>query len=225
MRAPRGYSTHDRQELGGTTVVGRLRPPPAGGGGRLHRSSAAAARPPPPRAAACLPASSERPPSGAHSGGGRLLLGRRPPRSLHRTGGRRRPPNSETGHVDSPTGRCPRAQIGRPQTWCAHRYCYNAPAPREKGGRRSVACGHARDFAQLLYPRFLFVCDTSRFGGNCVTPPDPTLPPYPSPLPAGNGGSAIPTPVRSRRGVAAHRCTDRCTQASCAGHARAAAGL
>jgi hypothetical protein len=43
----------------------------------------------------------------------------------------------------------------RPQTWCAHRYSYNAPAPREKRGRRSVACRHARDFAQPVYHGFL----------------------------------------------------------------------
>ena len=29
------------------------------------------------------------------------------------------------------------------------------PAPRKKRGRRSVACGRNRDFAQLLYHRFL----------------------------------------------------------------------
>jgi len=30
-----------------------------------------------------------------------------------------------------------------------------APAPRKKMGRRCVACGRNRDFAQLLYHRFL----------------------------------------------------------------------
>ena len=204
--------------------MGRLRPPPAGGGGRLHRSSAAAARPPPPRAAACLPASSERPPSGAQAAAASFSGGGRRGRCIARAAAAVRPTLKrdtstvlDAAHVHRSVG----LKLGV-HTGIAITY---APAPREKGGRRSVACGHARDFAQLLYPRFLFVCDTSRFGGNCVTPPDPTLPPYPSPLPAGNGGSAIPTSVRSRRGVAAHRCTDRCTQASCAGHPRAAAGL
>jgi len=153
----------------------RLRPPPAGGGGRLHRSSAAAARPPPPRPPACLPRAA----AVWGSGGGRLLLGRRPPRSLHRTGGRRRPPNSETGHVDSP-GRCPRAQIGRPQTWCAHRYCYNLrTGPARKRGPSQRSMRPRSRFCPTLVPTLPICLRHVSFWGELCNPTGPHPPSLP----------------------------------------------